>query len=148
MNRPDSREWLAAKSRGDAAEMAVAEWFTARGYLVAKTIGAASFDLLLQAHVEVEHDLLAEKTGRVAVEIRHRGQPSGLMTTGASWFAIVIGREAMLLKTDVLRRCVLSGRYPTRFGGDGKAAELVLVPIAEIRGLEGVIVIPLGEVSR
>lgn len=148
MNRPDSRECLAAKSRGDAAEMAVAEWFTARGYLVAKTLGAASFDLLLQAHVEVKHDRLAEQTGRVAVEIRHRGQPSGLVTTGASWWATVIGREAMLLKTDILRRCVLNGHYPTRFGGGSKAAELVLVPIAEIRGLEGVIPIPLPELSR
>ncbi|MBC7815331.1 MAG: hypothetical protein IAG10_00360 [Planctomycetaceae bacterium] len=147
MNYPDSPQWLAAKPRGDAAEMAVAEWFTARGYLVAKTIGAASFDLLLQAHVEVKHDRVAEQTGRVAVEIRYRGQPSGLMTTGASWWAIAIGREAMLLKTDTLRRCVLSGHYPTCFGGDRNAAELVLVPINELRDLEGVFVIPLRGVE-
>ena len=40
--RPDSPQWLAAKAVGDTAELAVAEWFAARGYLVAKTLGLAA----------------------------------------------------------------------------------------------------------
>ena len=143
--RADSPEWLRAKAKGDRAELSVAEWFRGRGYLVAKTVGAESFDLLLQAHVEVKHDRRATQTGRIAVEIRHRGQASGLLSTSATWWAIVVGDEAFLMKTDTLRRCVLSGKYQTRFGGDGQASELVLVPIVDVRGLEGVFVIRLRE---
>ena len=148
MGRPDSKEWNAAKSFGDDAELAVAEWFIAKGYSVAKSLGRASYDLLAQCHIEVKHDRLAAQTGRIAVEIGHRGQPSGLLTTQATWWAIVVGREAMLLRTETLRRCVMSGRYATRQGGDRMASELVLVPLADIRALDGVHPIELGEVSR
>jgi len=146
--RPDSQQWRDAKSLGDVAELAVAEWFIAKGYSVAKSLGRASYDLLVQTHIEVKHDRRAEQSGRLAVELRYRGQPSGLMTTSATWWAIVIGREAMLMRTDTLRRCALSGQYPMCHGGDGGAAELVLVPVADVRGLDGVHVITLGEVSR
>ena len=148
MGRPDSQQWRTAKASGDDAELAVAEWFIAKGYSVAKSLGRASYDLLAQCHIEVKHDRLAAQTGRIAVEIGHRGQPSGLLTTQATWWAIVVGREAMLLRTETLRRCVMSGRYATRQGGDRMASELVLVPIADVRGLAGVHVIELGEVRR
>ena len=148
MRRPDSQQWRTAKASGDDAELAVAEWFIAKGYSVAKSLGRASYDLLAQCHIEVKHDRLAAQTGRIAVEIGHRGQPSGLLTTQATWWAIVVGREAMLMRTDTLRRCVMSGRYATRQGGDRMASELVLVPLADIRALEGVHVIELGEVRR
>lgn len=143
--RADSPEWLKSKAKGDRAELLVAEWFRGRGYLVAKTVGAESFDLLLQAHVEVKHDLRAVQSGRIAVEIRHRGQASGLLSTSATWWAIVVGDEAFLMKTDALRACVLSGKYQTKSGGDGQASEFVLVPIVDVRGLEHVFVIQLNE---
>ena len=45
--RPDSPSWTAAKTRGDEAELAVAEWFKSRGCDVTKTLGQDSYDLLV-----------------------------------------------------------------------------------------------------
>ncbi len=109
---------------------------------------AREIALLLQCYIEVKHDLKTKPSGRVAIEIRHNGQPSGLLATQATWWAIVVGREMFLLKTDTLRRCVLSGEYSSCFGGDGKASELVLVPLAKIRSLAGQGVVLLPEVPR
>ena len=145
MTRPDSDEWLKAKAQGDQAELAIAGWFRGRGYQVTKSLGAESFDLLLQASLEVKNDLKAEASGRVAIEVSYRGQPSGLMTTSASWFAIVVGREAILSKTDALRECIRIGKYPTCLGGDNKSSGLVLLPIAVLRGLKQTFNIPLSK---
>ena len=146
MTRPDSHAWLAAKTQGDQAELAIAGWFRGQGYLVAKTVGAtAASDLLVQTQVEVKHDLLAESSGRVAIEISYRGHPSGLTTSQAAWWAIVVGREVFLLKADVLRECLRIGKYPTCFGGDNKSSGLVLLPIAVLRGLKQARVISLSE---
>lgn len=83
-HRPDSAQWLTAKAVGDRAEIAVAEWFSGRGYVVFKTLGLASFDLLLQTSVEVKHDRQADRTQHVAVEIECNGKPSDIITTEAA----------------------------------------------------------------
>ena len=146
MTRPDSDEWLKAKAQGDQAELSIAGWFRGQGYLVAKTVGAtAASDLLVQTQVEVKHDLLAESSGRVAIEISYRGHPSGLTTSQAAWWAIVVGQEVFLLKADALRECIRIGKYPTCLGGDNKSSKLVLLPIAVLRGLKQTFNIPLSK---
>ena len=88
--RPDSPQWIAAKAEGDRAELAIAAWFRdKRGWETYKALGRTDFDLLLQCQVEVKHDLQAPKTDNVAIETAYRGQPSGIITSKATWWVIV-----------------------------------------------------------
>ena len=132
-HRPDSQSWIDAKAKGDAAQNAAADFFTKRGMLVTMTHGRAPFDLLLQAQLEVKNDLRAVETNNVAIEIRYDGQPSGLMTTQATWWLIAVGAEGFLLKADSLRQCALGSPFKKVRGGDNNKSELILVPIQVIR---------------
>ncbi len=144
---PDSASWIAAKAQGDKAEEAIALFISDNyGWQTYRACGRADFDLLLQCEVEVKHDLKARETGNVAIEVEHRGQASGVMTSRALWWAIVIGSEAVLIKTDALRQTALGGRFRTAYGGDGGASKLILVPIDKLRTGKGARVIPLPEV--
>lgn len=145
--RPDSPKWLAAKAVGDRAELAVAEWFQSRGYAVFRTMGEIAFDLLLQCQVEVKHDLQATKSRRVAIEVEHKGHPSGIVTTAATWWAIVIGGEAVIVKADVLRELVRSPACRLANAGDGKSTIVALIPLSELTNLPGVFKVPLAGVS-
>jgi hypothetical protein len=128
MSRPDSQSWIAAKANGDRAEVAVAVWFQSVGFDVFSTIGRASFDLLLQAQVEVKRDLRAVRTGHVAVEVAYNGQPSGIITTTATWWAIVIGQEAVIVAADALRQYVLTTSLREVVAGDMGKSLIRLVP--------------------
>ncbi len=133
----DSPQWIAAKAEGDRAEYAVAEWFKGRGFEPYKTLGLAGFDLLLQAQVEVKHDLKAPETGNVAVETAHNGDPSGILTSRATYWAIVVGNEAIIMKTDELRAFVLRSRFPEVAAGDRKSSTIRLIPVERLRKLKG-----------
>jgi hypothetical protein len=131
---PDSPEWIVAKAEGDSAELAVAEWFRGRGFDPYRTVGRAGFDLLLQCSVEIKYDRLAHATGNVAIEVAYRGQPSGIMTSEAAYWAIVVASDALVVKTEVLRRFVLTHELPERAaGGQQRRAD----PACTNWGLEG-----------
>ncbi len=142
--RPDSQEWIAAKSAGDRAELAVAEWFRGRGLDPYQSLGRADFDLLLQCSVEVKNDRTAAKTGNIAVETSYRGQPSGIVTSPAQFWAIVVGDQALIVKTVRLRDFVLSGAFREVAAGDGLNARVRLVPLEALRSLPEVQVVPLA----
>lgn len=90
--------------------------------------------------VEVKRDFKASATGNVAIEFKCRGRPSGISTSTALWWAIVLdgakyGHEvAILIKTSRLRaiskHLYKQGKW-TR-GGDDKASEMVLIPVAQL----------------
>ncbi len=143
----DSPQWIAAKSAGDRAELAIAEWFREQGWQPFKTLGRAEFDLLLQCEVEVKRDLKAAETGNVAVEISYRGQPSGIMTSKANWWAIVLEREALITKTTTLQRFTLTGDFKEVSAGDNRASVVRLVPVAQLKDLKGVFVVPMPELA-
>jgi hypothetical protein len=143
MSRPDSRQWITAKAEGDRAELAIAGWFRGRGYETYKTLGLAGFDLLLQCQVEVKHDLKAAQTGNVAIETRHSGQPSGIMTTTATWWVIVLEGEAIIVKADTLRDFVLTGHFREVSAGDNRASAVRLVPVDRLKKIKGCKVIEL-----
>ncbi|MDY7108773.1 MAG: hypothetical protein SYC29_09065 [Planctomycetota bacterium] len=148
MIRPDSPEWVAAKAEGDRAEIAVARWFKSRGFDPYQSVDDAAIDLLLQCFVEVKHDRKALQTGNVAIETHYRRQPSGLLTSPAQWWAIVIGSEAVICETPRLREFVLSGDFRECPAGDGKLATVRLVPLENLKGWAGpnrVIALELGE---
>ena len=142
---PDSPEWIAAKAEGDRAELAIAKWFRERGWETYKTLGRADFDLLLQCQVEVKNDRKAPSTGNVAIETAYRGQPSGIMTSKATWWVIVVNGEALIAKLEPLRRFVLGGRFREVPAGDRKASRVRLVPWDRLKEWQGASLVPLPE---
>lgn len=128
----DSPAWIKAKACGDLAELAVSELFSRMGFAVSREAGPeagpASFDLLATARIEVKNDAHAARTGRVAVEVSHRGKPSGLSVTTAHLWAFIVGPVAFFVPTRVLRRLVAD--LP-----DVNAAESNLVRLVPIHAL-------------
>jgi hypothetical protein len=147
VSAPDSPEWVAAKASGDTAELAVAEWFRTRGFEPYRSLGRADFDLLLQSTVEVKHDRRAVESGQVAIETAHRNQPSGIVTSPATYWALVVGGAAFIVKTDELRRAALSGNYVETPGGDGRRSTLRLMPLADLQQVTGCKRVALGGAS-
>jgi hypothetical protein len=146
--RTDSPQWIAAKGEGDTAELAVADFFRDRGWATFKALGNAAFDLLLQCEVEVKRDLRAPETGNVAIETAYRGQPSGILVSKAAWWAIVVGDVGYIVKTDLLRRFVLSHRFREVAAGDEQLATVRLVPVPKLAELKGVYSIDLASTLR
>ena len=135
---------MAAKARGDDAELAVAEWFKRRDCIVAKTLGDDTFDLLVQMRLEVKNDLRAVETGNAAIEVGYRGKPSGIMATSAERFVVVVGDVAYMARTAQLRSLLKSGNFPERSAGDGGLAVVQLVPLDMLRNLDFVNVLDLS----
>ncbi len=133
--RPDSPQWLAAKAAEQQSLEMVAEWFKARGYRVTQTIGADNVDLVVQTEFEVKHDLKAQTTGNVAIETEYNGRASGIQTSTAPWWAIVVGTEGFIMETKRLRDFVLGGHFREAQAGDRKAARVRLVPVETLRGM-------------
>jgi hypothetical protein len=145
---PDSPAWARAKAQGDRAELAVAAWFKGRGFEPYKSLGYADVDLLLQCFVEVKNDLKALKTGNVAIETAYRTQASGIMTSPANYWAIVVGDEAIIIETAKLREFAVRDIFPEVQAGDGHASRIRLVPFVKLKSLKGVRVIPLAGPTR
>lgn len=140
--------WDRSKSAGTNGEQAVARYFQRRGFQVYQGLDCTAVDLILEKpgamaqRVEVKRDNLAARTGRVAIEVAHRGRPSGIFATSADVWALVIGAEAILVPTDKLLALIERGRFARVRGGDFAAAEVVLVPTSDLRG------IPLIQIVR
>lgn len=130
--RPDSLAWTAAKAHGDAAEVAIAAFWRSRGFMAHRAVGLADHDLRVTADVEVKRDLLARETGHVAIEVAYAGKPSGILATGADWWAIVIDNTAYMIRADRLRNLALDKRWREVDGGDGGRSRLRLVPVSEL----------------
>jgi hypothetical protein len=143
--RPDREEWVVAKAEGDVAETAIARWFRRKGWEPYRTVGHTDFDLLLQTSVEVKNDRMAARTGNIAFETHYRGQPSGLLTSGAGYWAVVVDETAFIARTDALLRYVQAHDFKEVQGGDQRASTLRLMPIDKLRELPGVQVVNLGE---
>jgi hypothetical protein len=140
----DSPQWIAAKADGDQAELAIAEWFCGNGWEPFQTLGRADFDLLLQCQVEVKRDRKARTTGNVAIETHYRGQPSGILTSTAGWWAIVLDDEALLVKRETLLKLALHPGWPSILAGDDRAATVALLPLDRLRAAHGVHLIALA----
>jgi hypothetical protein len=84
------------------------------------------------------------ETGNVAIEMEYNGQPSGIVTTQAAWWGIVVGFDAYLVKADELRRLVARGIYRKVPAGDGLRSLVVLVPLDDLRHAMQCKVIPIA----
>lgn len=136
-HRHDSESWTSSKADGDTGEMRMGEHYAALGWEVTRTIGRAAYDLLLLGRVEVKVDRIAARSGHVAVEVSYHGQPSGILTTTAMVWAVVLGDEAIEVRVDVLRDAIVRGRHQEVSAGTGGAARVRLVPVDELRRLPG-----------
>jgi hypothetical protein len=84
--------------------------------------------------IEVKRDFAVSKTGNVAIEEAHRGKPSGIKTTEADTWAIVLdgpeyeGEVKILISTERLR-CLITKIKKYVRGGDDKRSTMRLLPV-------------------
>ena len=124
----DRPRWIKDNGDGLNAERANAAVFKNIGFLVTKMADRRA-DLSIVGKIEVKRDRLAHKTGRVAIEIKHHGRPSGLSTSIATTWSIVSRDEIILVETSRLRAAV-KALPDTRAGED---AVVRLLPLSDLR---------------
>ena len=83
--------------------------------------------------IEVKTDRMAHKTGNIAIEFRCRGKLSGIATSEADYWALVLadGSLTLFIKTEILK-AIARAYYVKGFikqGGDGFASEMIIIPI-------------------
>lgn len=97
-----------------------------------------SFPRKASIHMEVKYDKMANKTGNLCFELfDHNHEPSGILATKASLIVFVLNRDIMFeFLVPELKKFIQSNMKTKKFrilyGGDGKAFEMMLVPITEI----------------
>jgi hypothetical protein len=89
-------------------------------------------------HLEVKYDKMANKTGNLCLELfDHKSQPSGILATQAHFIIFVLTKNLMF-EFDVcrlrefVRYHITMGTHKIVKGGDGRAFEMMLVPIEAI----------------
>lgn len=85
---------------------------------------------------EVKNDLMAHKTGNVAIEYECRGRASGLATSTADYWIYKFDSTFFLFKTIILRQHLFEDKLYFRevTGGDpGSYTKMYLVKVAEFR---------------
>jgi hypothetical protein len=99
-------------------------------------------EILHHKRIEVKTDLLTPKTGNVFIEYSSRNKPSGIATTQAEYYAIVVN-ETIILKTTTELKSIARKYLNTKrdvLGGDNNTSKGVLVPIVDLVrdcGVEG-----------
>ena len=90
--------------------------------------------------IEAKRDFKVSDTGNVAIEYAYRGKPSGIATTKASWWAILLngnkynGEVIVLIRTERLTAIAREYRGTKRdtWGGDDGNARMILLPVEEL----------------
>jgi len=136
--RTDRPGWAIAKSVGDTAERLVADLLTNLG-LVVNNVNQPGHDLEGAANFEIKNDRLAVQTGNIAIEVEYKGRPSGLSTTTAHIWCILVGPRVIMLSADALRGLIV-GRSAVNAGEN---ARVILLQIVEVE--RAGIVLPLGK---
>jgi hypothetical protein len=83
--------------------------------------------------IEVKTDRMAHKTGNVAIEFKCRGRLSGIATSEADYWALVLNENKLIIfiRTEILRaicrQFYLQGLV--KVGGDDRASEMIIVPL-------------------
>ena len=93
-----------------------------------------------KVEVKTERDIW-ENTGNIAIEIRCKGKPSGLSTTGSSVWIHLLSKKGVikggfLFKVDELKAKIKKlhneGNLKMVMGGDDNASQMALLPIKEL----------------
>ena len=90
--------------------------------------------------VKTERDIW-KTTGNIAVELRYRGNPSGLSTTESSVWVHLLSHNGVIeggfmFKVDLLKEKIKklhkSGDLKIAMGGDDNLSQMALLPIKEL----------------
>ena len=90
--------------------------------------------------VKTERDIW-KNTGNIAIELRYKGNPSGLSTTESSVWVHLLSYKGVieggfLLKVDLLKEKIKnlhkSGDLKMVMGGDDNMSQMALLPIKEL----------------
>ncbi len=90
--------------------------------------------------VKTERDIW-KTTGNIAIEIRYKGQPSGLSTTESNVWVHLLSYKGVieggfLFKVDLLKEKIKKlfndGEVKMTMGGDDNLSQMVLLPIKEL----------------
>ena len=90
--------------------------------------------------IKTERDIW-KNTGNIAIEIRCKGKPSGLSTTGSSVWIHLLSKKGVikggfLFKVDELKGKIKklheNGKLKMVMGGDDNASQMALLPIKEL----------------
>lgn len=136
--------WNKTKVDGDNGEKAVAKYCESNGFEATRIPGDSNYDIQVrhpstgqQWRVEVKNDQKALETGNVAIEVSHRGKPSGINTTSADWFINIVGNTAYVAKMDELHKHIVGRQHHDHLTamGDDKLARGYCIPISEYREL-------------
>ena len=85
--------------------------------------------------VEVKRDFKTSETGNVAIEYACSGEPSGITSTKAKWWALFINEEVCILIQTCKLRDIISQYLGTSrdvSGGDNNQNQMVLVPVIKL----------------
>ena len=89
---------------------------------------------VLEAKYEVKADRLSAKTGNLCIEYECSGQPSGISTTQADYYAYFVihasHHDLYLIPVERIKSLVAQGAYKKLNGGDGYRSRFYLIPKA------------------
>ena len=84
--------------------------------------------------VEVKNDLQAHKTGNVFIEYFSRGKLSGISTSEAQFYCIVIQKTLIILPSEnlkILCRKYIGSKRDIK-GGDNNSSKGILLPVIDL----------------
>lgn len=129
------------KQDGDSAEDFVLECIQVHFPTAYRVQGKeARFDIIVpevDKTIEVKNDLMAAKTGNLAIEMcKKSGESSGIMISEADYWVIMAGGEMFMIDRVALRQYCEQADHRKVWGGDRWASQMMLVPIEDIKTQE------------
>jgi hypothetical protein len=128
---------------GQLAENKVALIYQNQGYKVQRSIGnVKEYDMVISEGVEVKHDRKATKTGNYFIELKCRGQWSGLSTSKARKWVLCTEEGEWEVETSILKNWVKmygtdkNGKMTLTKGGDELQSEGVLIDYNWVKALK------------
>ena len=81
--------------------------------------------------IEVKSDRATHKTGNVVIENKYGGEPSGIETTKATWWAYITKNNLYWITPDKIKECIKDNNLQSLdcapLGGDTKRKNLYLI---------------------
>ena len=106
-----------------------------KGYDLRLDLRSVKDSPYFERRYEVKKDRLAERTKNVAIELTHKGNPSGIVASTADYWVIVVQKAAYFIEVTTLRFEVFCGTYPRVQGGDQMQSIIVLIPLTRLKEL-------------
>ena len=92
-------------------------------------------NILQNKTIEVKTDLLTHKTGNVFIEYQSRNKPSGIATSQADYYAIIVKDTKIILKPASELKAIARKYLNTKrdvLGGDSNTSKGILLPVADL----------------